>query len=190
MKIHGKQAVLPLTTVLFVASILLSACSMIRPKSWTQNDTELLGDSAQSLDQLYGRYKIVDRDGRGLEWVDSIIVLRMKDKPVFMLVDKDGKEGLAVSPRKCEGRSKDSLDSLGRAGVACGNISNNTFAVMASTEPLILLSDTPFEHETCDIFSKCKTFRVKSGEYRLYVSWIRGPHGNFQLQRIDTAGRK
>jgi len=72
---------------------------MLKPKPWAQNDTELLGDSAQNLDQLYGSYKVIDRDGRGIEWVDSITVLRMKDKPVFMLVDKSSNivNGLAQS---------------------------------------------------------------------------------------------
>jgi hypothetical protein len=170
---------------IFAVGTLISACSVLKPKPWVQNDTELLGDSAQSLDQLYGKYKVIDRDGRGIEWVDSIIVVRMKDKPVFVLVDKEGKEGDAISPRKCEGRKKDSSGSLRRAGIACGNISDNTFASMMSYEPMILLSDTPFEDEKCDIFSKCKTFRIAPGEYGFYISWIRGPHVHFELQRID-----
>lgn len=165
-----------------VSCMLLSACATFGPQLFKQADTQLLGASADSLNQLHGTYKVLDQMGTHFSAVDTFRAIKENGKPVFRFYDKKDEEILVLSPRKCDATPAKVPSAV---GVSCGNIAKGVLESMASYEPLIPLNNLPIEYKVGDALFGYRKLTVRPGAYSLYVSWISGPNAKFELKRVD-----
>ncbi|WP_140402338.1 hypothetical protein [Burkholderia multivorans] len=163
---------------------LASACSVLAPDLADENQG-LKGQAAESLEQFYGTYRVVNIKGRNWN-VSTVSVIRGdaagSNLPLFRLYRNDGKQFDAITPRVCEASgTRKKPESSNGTSVTCG------LTGMMSSEPFIIFDNFPMTYQSNNFIFKEKSFEIKPGEYHLYLAYKNGGSADFELIRVNDA---